>query len=59
MPDDKSKSSGQDRKLISLKEDYEVRDWAKKFGVTPDELTKAVSAVGNEAAKVESYLKKR
>jgi hypothetical protein len=59
MPDDKSKSSGQDRKLISLKEDYEVRDWAKKFGVTPDELKKAVSAVGNEAAKVESYLKKR
>ena len=59
MPDDKSKSSGQDRKLISLKEDYEVRDWAKKFGVTPDELKKAVSAVGNEASKVESYLKKR
>jgi hypothetical protein len=28
MADDKSKT-GQDRKLISLKEDYEVRAWCK------------------------------
>ena len=58
MADDKTKSGGQDRKLISLSEDYEVRDWAKKFGVTPDELKNAVAAVGNEAAKVAAYLKK-
>jgi hypothetical protein len=50
---------GQDRKLISLSEDYEVRDWAKRFGATPEELKKAVKAVGNEAAKVEAYLKKK
>lgn len=59
MPDDKTKSGGQDRKLISLSEDYEVRDWAKKFGVTTNELKQAVGAVGNEAAKVEAYLKKK
>ena len=59
MPDNKSNSGGQDRKLISLTEDYEVRDWSKKFGVTPDELRKAVEAVGNEAANVESYLKRK
>jgi hypothetical protein len=59
MPDDKTKSGGQDRKRISLSEDYEVRDWAKRFGVTPEELKKAVGAVGNEAAKVEAYLKKK
>ncbi len=57
MPDDKTKSAGQDRKRISLSEDYEVRDWAKKFGVTPEELRKAVGAVGNDAAKVEAHLK--
>ena len=57
MPDNKSNSGGQDRKLISLTEDYEVRDWSKKFGVTADELRKAVEAVGNEPAKVETYLK--
>jgi uncharacterized membrane protein YebE (DUF533 family) len=57
--DDKTKAGGRDRKLISLSEDYEVRDWSKKFGVDPDELRAAVKAVGNEAAKVEAYLKSR
>ncbi len=59
MADDKTKPGGQDRKLISLSEDYEVRDWAKKFGVSADELKKAVEAVGNEASEVEEHLKKR
>ncbi|KQY88285.1 DUF3606 domain-containing protein [Pelomonas sp. Root1444] len=57
MPDDKSKTGGQDRKLISLSEAYEVRDWSKKFGVTADELRAAVKAVGNDAATVEAHLK--
>ncbi|MBA3479002.1 MAG: DUF3606 domain-containing protein [Lautropia sp.] len=34
MADDKTKPGGQDRKRISLSEDYEVRDWCDKFGVT-------------------------
>jgi hypothetical protein len=59
VADNLSKSGGQDRKRINLHEDYEVRDWSKKFGVTPDELRKAVEAAGNEAAKVEAYLKGR
>jgi len=57
MSDDKTKTGGQDRTRISLSEDYEVRDWAKKFGVTADELKAAVKAVGNEAAAVEAHLK--
>jgi hypothetical protein len=57
MSDDKSKSGGQDRKRVNTTEDYEVRDWAKKFGVTPEELKAAVKAVGNEAAAVEAHLK--
>lgn len=57
MPDDKSKPGGQDRNRISLSDDYEVRDWGKKFGVTPAELEAAVKAVGNEAAAVEAHLK--
>jgi len=57
MSDDKSKSGGQDRKRISVNEDYEVRDWSKKFGVTPDELKAAVKAVGSDAAAVEAHLK--
>jgi hypothetical protein len=57
MSDDKTQSGGQDRRRISLSEDYELRDWAKKFGVTPDELKAAVKAVGNDAAAVEAHLK--
>jgi hypothetical protein len=57
MSDDKTKTGGQDRTRISLSEDYEVRDWAKKFGVTVDELKAAVKAVGNEAKAVEAHLK--
>ena len=57
MSDDKTKTGGQDRTRISLSEDYEVRDWAKKFGVTVDELKAAVKAVGNDAKAVEAQLK--
>jgi len=57
MSDDKTKTGGQDRTRISLSEDYEVRDWAKKFGVTVDELKAAVKAVGNDAKAVEAHLK--
>ena len=57
MPDDKTQSGGQDRKRISLSQEYEVRDWAKKFNVTPGQLEAAVRAVGNDAAAVEEHLK--
>lgn len=59
MSDDRSKSGGQDRSRISLREDYEVRDWAQKFGVTADELRVAVRAVGDSAAAVEQYLNRQ
>lgn len=57
MPDDQSQFGGQDRKRISLSQEYEVRDWAKKFHVTPEQLEAAVRAVGNDAAAVEEHLK--
>jgi hypothetical protein len=53
---DNTKQTGLDRKLISLEEDYEVRDWSKSLGCTPDELRAAVKAVGNSAEKVRDYL---
>ena len=55
MSDDKSKT-GNDRKLISLTEDYEVRDWTKSLGCTEQELRAAVKAVGNSADAVKKYL---
>jgi hypothetical protein len=56
MTDDKSKANGQDRQRISLDEDYEVRGWASKFGVTETALRRAVERVGDRAADVQREL---
>lgn len=58
MSDDRKKKDAQDRSRISTSEDYEVRYWSKKFGVSPDELLAAVKKVGNSAAAVEKELRK-
>lgn len=58
MSDNKQVTGGQDRKRINVNEDYELRDWSNKFGVTPEELKKAVAAVGDQAEKVEEHLKR-
>lgn len=57
MPDDRKSTGGQDRERISLSEDYEVRDWSEKFGVTPSQLREAVKAVGDRADAVQEYLR--
>lgn len=59
MADDLKNRGGQDRRRIDVNQDYELRDWSKKFRVTPDELKNAVAAAGTDAAKVEEYLKGR
>lgn len=56
VSDDKSKTGGQDRTRISLQEDYEVRDWAKRFGVSEEVLRAAVERVGDRAEDVEKQL---
>lgn len=57
MADDKDTRNGQDRLRINVHQDYEVRDWSKKFDVTPDQLKAAVKAVGDRADDVEMHLK--
>jgi hypothetical protein len=56
MADDKQQVGGQDRARINVNEDYELRGWSEKFGVTPDQLRDAVAAVGTRAADVEAHL---
>lgn len=51
------KRKARDRAMISLKEDYEVRYWSKKFKVTPARLKSAVSAAGRSSTRVAAYLK--
>lgn len=57
MSDNKDQRGGQDRERISLGEDYEVRDWSRKFGVTEDQLRAAVGKVGDRAEDVERELR--
>ncbi len=59
MSDDKSKPGGQDRKRINVDEDYEVRDWSKRLGVSAEKLRAAVKVVGDRVDDVERHLKKR
>jgi len=51
MADDKSKRGGSDRSKINIHEDYEVRYWKTKFGVSEQQLKDAVHKVGSSAEK--------
>jgi len=57
MSDDKSKAGSPDRERINTQEDYEVRYWSKKFGVSAAQLKAAVAAVGPTSKAVEAHLK--
>lgn len=45
-----------DRKYINLSEDYEVRDWAKHFNISENELKEAVKQAGSTAEEVQAWL---
>ena len=59
MTDDVKKVGNADRRLISLQEPYEVRDWCKSLGCTEAELKAAVTRVGHSAEKVREALRKK
>src|ERR1043165_1017992 len=58
MSDDKTKTGSPDRDRINIHEDYEKRDWAKKFGVSEERLEQAVKKVGTNAKDVQKELGK-
>jgi hypothetical protein len=58
MADDMTKRGSPDRDRINVNEDYELRDWSSKFGVSPDDVKKAVQAVGDRADAVRQHLDK-
>ena len=57
MPNDMSNRAPSDRNRINMEEVWEVRWWCTQFGVTEDELRKAVDTVGPTPAEVELHLK--
>ena len=46
MADDHAKRGPQDRQRLSLSDDYEVRYWSQKWGVSKEELADAVRKAG-------------
>ena len=55
--DDKVNTWRPDRDRVNIHENYDVEYWSNKFGVSTDQLRRAVAAVGTSAADVEKYLK--
>jgi Protein of unknown function (DUF3606) len=58
MPDNLTKRGAADRGKISMSEEHEVRSWTRHFGVTREELQRAVDKVGNSAAAVRKELRR-
>jgi hypothetical protein len=54
--DDNTNRGGHDRKLISLKQDYQMRYWTQVLGVSRAELIDAVRNAGVSVAAVRAYL---
>ena len=51
-----SQHRGGDR--ISVEDYFDLRTWAKEFGVTAGDVRRAVRIVGDRAADVEEYLQR-
>lgn len=58
MSDDKTNRGMPDRERIDINDPDEVRNWTRSLGVSPDELERAVRAVGAQASRVREYLGK-
>ena len=58
MPDHLKHKSPQDKKRISLTEDWEVKYWTEALACSVLQLKAAVNAVGHPADAVKTFLKK-
>lgn len=59
MTDDRSMTATAGRAQINRKEDYEIRHWAAKLGVSKGRLLAAIGSTGPMAADVTEQLGKR
>ena len=58
MADKNSRAAPADGDRIDRKDDFEVAGWAKRLGVTPQELKRAMKKVGPLVADVKKDLGK-
>ena len=59
MPDDPTKRQVPDHIRINVHEPYESESWAKRLGVTPEELRRLVAKHGVMGADVRRALRNR
>jgi hypothetical protein len=59
MSDDLNKRGPQDSSRINVNEEWELRYWTKKFGVSEEELKAAVNKVGVKADAVTAHFGSR
>jgi hypothetical protein len=58
MADDKSKIGDPDRLRVASGQEYEVRDFAEKFGISPGEARDLIERFGNDRETLEHEAKK-
>ena len=58
MADDRTKRGPQDRSRVNTSEEFELRYWSEKWGVSPEQVKAAVAKVGNSADAVARQLGK-
>ncbi len=58
MPDDKTKTGAQDRRTVAGGEPYEVSYFAKKHGLTDDQVHELIKKHGNERAVLDAEAEK-
>ena len=56
MADDLKQTGKSDDSRIDVDQDHELRYWSEKFGVSRDELRKAVQAAGPVVKDVQRHL---
>jgi hypothetical protein len=53
MADDKSFVGGQDRMRVAAEEEYEVAAFARRHGMTPQEVRDMIERIGNDREALE------
>jgi hypothetical protein len=58
MADDKSKIGGPDRARVAANQDYEVRDFADRFDISPAQAKRLIERHGNDRGMLEREARK-
>lgn len=48
-----------DKNAININDKYEIEYWSTKFGVSVEELLKAVEEVGNSSINVKEHIRRK